>query len=133
MSAPSKLFRIEVVTPERVVLATSAWFVAFPAFDGEMGILKDRAPLLAQLGTGVARIQSPEGNRRLFVDGGFAQMVDNRLTLLTEAAREPEAVAAGAAAKERGAAREVAGRDEASRQRRERHLARARAFGKLAS
>ena len=61
--------------------------MAFPAWDGEVGILHDRAPLLYKMGTGELRVESPEGNHTLFVDGGFAQMVENRLTLLTEQAR----------------------------------------------
>lgn len=81
-------FHCSVITPERAVLETEATFVAFPAWDGEVGILHDRAPLLFKMGAGELRVESPEGNQVLFVDGGFAQMVDNRLTLLTEQAKK---------------------------------------------
>jgi F-type H+-transporting ATPase subunit epsilon len=80
-------FHCSVITPERAVLETEATFVAFPAHDGEVGILKDRAPLLYRMGIGELRVESPEGNHVLFVAGGFAQMVENRLTLLTEQAQ----------------------------------------------
>jgi F-type H+-transporting ATPase subunit epsilon len=83
----SKTFWCTVITPERAVLEREAIFVAFPAVDGEMGILAQRAPLLAQLGAGELRVESAAGRERMFVAGGFAQMVDNRLTLLTEEAR----------------------------------------------
>ena len=83
-------FHCSVITPERAVLETEATFVAFPAHDGEVGILRNRAPLLYKMGSGVLRVESPEGNHRLFVDGGFAQMVENRLTLLTEQAKRIE-------------------------------------------
>jgi F-type H+-transporting ATPase subunit epsilon len=66
--------------------------VAFPAHDGEVGILRDRAPLLFRMGIGELRVESPEGNHVLFVAGGFAQMVDNRLTLLTEQAKRLEEI-----------------------------------------
>ena len=81
-------FHVSVITPERAVLETEATFVAFPAWDGEVGILRNRAPLLYKLGKGELRVQSPQGNHKLRVEGGFAQMVDNRLTILTEQARE---------------------------------------------
>lgn len=85
-------FHCSVITPERAVLETDATFVAFPAHDGEVGILAHRAPLLYKMGIGELRVEAPEGNRRLFVDGGFAQMVDNRLTILTEQARAVEEI-----------------------------------------
>ena len=74
------------------MLETEATFVAFPAHDGEVGILKDRAPLLYRMGIGELRVESPEGDHVLFVAGGFAQMVDNRLTLLTEQAKRIEEI-----------------------------------------
>jgi F-type H+-transporting ATPase subunit epsilon len=86
--ARTDTFHCSVITPERAVLETEATQVIFPAHDGEVGILRGRAPLLYKMGSGLLRVDSPEGNRSLFVDGGFAQMVDNRLTLLTEQARE---------------------------------------------
>ena len=89
-------FHCSVITPERAVLETEATFVAFPAHDGEVGILRDRAPLLYRMGIGELRVESPEGNHTLFVAGGFAQMVDNRLTLLTEQARRIDEIDAAA-------------------------------------
>ena len=46
-------YHLSVVTPEREVLAADVRFVALPAYDGEMGILARRAPLLTQLGHGL--------------------------------------------------------------------------------
>ncbi len=79
-------FTCSVVTPERKVLECEADFAAFPAHDGEMGVLIDRAPLVCRLGIGVARIETGGDTTQLFIDGGFAQVVDNRLTILTEQA-----------------------------------------------
>ncbi|HBL30692.1 MAG TPA: ATP synthase F1 subunit epsilon [Acidobacteria bacterium] len=80
-------FHCSVITPERAVLEAEASFVAFPAHDGEVGILKNHAPLLYKLGVGLLRVETAEEKHAFFVDGGFAQMVENRLTLLTEQAR----------------------------------------------
>jgi F-type H+-transporting ATPase subunit epsilon len=88
--ARNDTFHCSVITPERAVLETEATFVAFPAHDGEVGILPGRAPLLFKMGIGELRVESPAGNHRFFVDGGFAQMVENRLTLLTEVAKAVE-------------------------------------------
>lgn len=85
--ARSNSFHCSVITPERAVLETDATFVAFPAHDGEVGILPNRAPLLYKMGAGELRVEGPEGTAIFFVDGGFAQMVENRLTLLTEVAK----------------------------------------------
>ena len=95
--AKGDTFHCSVITPERAVLEADATFVAFPAHDGEVGILPGRAPLLFKLGIGVLRVESGTGEEQLFVDGGFAQMVDNRLTLLTEQAKRAEDIDHGAA------------------------------------
>ena len=79
-------FQCTVITPERQVLDTEATFLAFPAHDGEIGILRNRAPLLCKLGTGVLRIEAAPSSRRLFIDGGFAQVLRNQVTILTEQA-----------------------------------------------
>ena len=85
-------FHCSIVTPERAVLETEAHMVALPAHDGEIGILRGRAPLLCSLGIGTLRVEGPNGEEVFFVDRGFAQMVDNKLTVLTEQARRPSEI-----------------------------------------
>ena len=122
-------FHLSVVTPEREVLSLEARFVAFPAYDGEMGILTQRAPLLAKLGAGLLRVdETGGGKRRLFIAGGFAQMVDDKLTLLTEEALEPEKITAELAKSALAAATKLPNRTEAENQRRTQATARARAM-----
>ena len=86
MAKKEPTFHCKVVTPERVVLDTTAEFVALPAWDGEMGVLRDRAPLMVKLGIGVLRVTTTEGKQQMAIDGGFAEMVDNQLSVLTEGA-----------------------------------------------
>ena len=105
--AKNDTFHCSVITPERAVLETEATFVAFPAHDGEVGILPGRAPLLFKMGIGELRVESPEGNHNFFVDGGFAQMVENRLTLLTEQAKTIEEIDPAAAERALAEAREM--------------------------
>ena len=76
-------FQCVVVTPERVVLECEAEFAALPAWDGEIGIMRSRAPLMVKLGIGVLRVKSSEGEQRRAIGGGFAEMVDNKLSVLT--------------------------------------------------
>jgi F-type H+-transporting ATPase subunit epsilon len=126
-------FHLSVVTPEREVLSTEARFVAFPAFDGEMGILPKRAALLTQLGAGHLRVEDASGAKKtLFVSGGFAQMVDDKLTLLTEEAREPESIDEAAAQRALVEASALPTETEEQFQKRSRAVARARALTRSA-
>lgn len=97
--AKSQTFQCSIVTPERVVLDCAARSVVFPAHDGELGVLRDRAAMVCKMGIGVARIEGDGGRREFYVDGGFAQVVQNRLTILTERAREAKDVDRAAAEK----------------------------------
>ena len=123
--AKNDTFHCSVITPERAVLEADATFVAFPAHDGEVGILPGRAPLLFKMGIGSLRVETPEGNREFFVDGGFAQMVENRLTLLTEQAKAVEEIDRAAAERALAAAREMPSITEAEFAARQRALRRA--------
>lgn len=83
----ARTLQVSVVTPEGSVLETEARAVVFPAFDGEIGILPMHAPLLTGLGIGTLRVTRLDGGvERLYVDGGFAQVVDDKVILLTEQA-----------------------------------------------
>jgi F-type H+-transporting ATPase subunit epsilon len=76
-----------VVTPERAVLDEAADFVALPMYDGELGVLPGRAPLIGRLGYGELRIRRGEQQQLFFVDGGFAQVRANVVTVLTSRAQ----------------------------------------------
>ena len=76
-------FQCTLVTPEAQLLDEQVVYASIPAWDGLMGIAPQRAPLMAKLGDGVLRLDFAKGgSRSYFVGGGFAQMKDNRLTLL---------------------------------------------------
>src|SRR6266446_4017979 len=79
-----------VVTPERAVLDEPVDFVALTLYDGELGVLPGRAPLIGRLGYGELRIRRGESTRRYFVDGGFAQVRNNVVTVLTPRAIRAE-------------------------------------------
>ena len=79
-----------VVTPEKAVIDEKADFVAVPMFDGELGVLPGRAPLIGRLGYGELRIRHGTQTRRFFVDGGFVQVRANTVTVLTSRAQRAE-------------------------------------------
>jgi F-type H+-transporting ATPase subunit epsilon len=101
-----KHLKCVVVTPERAVLETDVDFVALPMYDGELGVLPGRAPLIGRLGHGELRLEIPEGRLgvghsgasgelrgqnaerivRYYVDGGFAQVRSDVVTVLTQKA-----------------------------------------------
>jgi len=125
-------FHVSVITPERAVLESEAVFAAVPAHDGELGILHNRAPMLYRLGAGLLRLDTPAGKRALFVSGGFAQMVENRLTILTEVARELDQLDRAAAERALADAQAMKGVTDAEHNARQRALASARAQLRLA-
>jgi F-type H+-transporting ATPase subunit epsilon len=75
--------RCIVVTPERTELDREAEYIALPMFDGELGVLQGRAPLIGRLGYGTLRLQTVAGPERYFIDGGFAQVENNVVSVLT--------------------------------------------------
>ena len=73
-----------VVTPERTVLSQEASFVVLPLFDGEYGVLPNHAPLIARLGAGELRITGMDGQlMHYYIEGGFAEVLDNTVALLS--------------------------------------------------
>jgi F-type H+-transporting ATPase subunit epsilon len=91
-------FQCVIVAPEQQLLDESVTQVILPAEDGLLGVLTGRAPLLARLGLGELRIDLPDGQKRLYlVEGGVAQMKNNKLTILTNAAWAPGELDANAA------------------------------------
>lgn len=82
-------FACVVVTPEQQLLDESLNQAIIPASDGLLGILTHRAPLLARLGKGPLRLDLASGQRKTYqIEGGVAQMKDNKLTILTLSAKE---------------------------------------------
>lgn len=84
-------FHCSLVTPERQVLDDQLTYASVPMWDGLTGIAPQRAPLVGKLGDGVLRLDYPQGGSRyFFITGGFAQMKDNSLSLITSEATAAE-------------------------------------------
>ncbi|MCK4340899.1 MAG: F0F1 ATP synthase subunit epsilon [Phycisphaerae bacterium] len=92
--AKTKQIDVVVITPERQVLEETVDEAVIPAHDGELGVLNLRAPLMCELGIGQLRYSQDGQSHRVFIDGGFAQVLDNRVTVLTSAALPAEYITA---------------------------------------
>jgi F-type H+-transporting ATPase subunit epsilon len=126
-------FQCVVVTPEKQAFDETVSQVVLPAHDGLIGILSNRAPLLVKLGLGPLRADLPNGQKRFFyVEGGVAQMKDNRLTLLTERAVAANEIDPQAAAAELAEATARIPTDAKTQELRQRQLDRAKAMQALA-
>lgn len=80
-------FMLEVVTPERIVLSDEVQFLVVPAAEGEVGVLRGHAPMVAGMKIGVLRYQGKDGvMRHMAVSGGFMEVIDNEATVLAETA-----------------------------------------------
>ena len=79
--------RVSVISPAQVIFEGEADSVIAPAYDGELGILRGHAPLMALLGQGEVRIRRGNDTETFQVAGGFLQVVDNTVTVLSEGAQ----------------------------------------------
>ena len=126
-------FQVVIVTPEQQVLDETVKQAIVPAHDGQVGILTGRAPLLVKLGQGPMQLDLINGQeRRLYVEGGVAQMKDNRLTVLTQIAVPAEQIKAETARAELAEASAQRITDEKSFEDRQKRMQRARAMIDLA-
>lgn len=78
--------QVIVVTPETTVREAVASFVALPLFDGEIGIAPAHSPMIGRLGYGEMRLEVAGKTERFYVDGGFVQVADNVVSVLTNRA-----------------------------------------------
>ena len=80
-------FRCSIVTPTEAVFDDEVIYASFPAWDGQHGVMTGESPRLSRLGYGSLRLDFPEGGSRWYlVEGGFAQVQNGELTLLTDRA-----------------------------------------------
>ena len=82
-------FHCTVVTPEAEVYDGEVTYANLPAHDGQIGVMHQRAAMVVALGKGRLDLELANGSHQKYdLEGGFAQMVNNKLTPLTEKAAE---------------------------------------------
>ena len=80
----SEDFKVEIVNPEKSFLTKeNVTEVVVPAFEGEMGILKDHISIISFLKPGIIKILSKTGDENYYVDDGIIEFKNNNLSILT--------------------------------------------------
>ena len=80
----SEEFKIEIINPEKSFYNNEAINEAVvPAFEGEMGILKDHISIISFLKPGIIKVLSKNGNENFYVEDGILEFKDNYLSILT--------------------------------------------------
>jgi F-type H+-transporting ATPase subunit epsilon len=91
MANSDKTFQCELISPAGKLLDCRTTSVVFPAHDGQVGVMHNHMPMLSQLGLGVMRVAQPPTGREapgqpaevvFFVDGGFALVAENSVTVI---------------------------------------------------
>lgn len=79
----------ELVSPERLLVSEDADMVVLPAEDGDMGVLAGHSPVITTVRPGtICMYEGDKVVKRLFVAGGFAEVTDERCTVLADDAEE---------------------------------------------
>ena len=80
----SENFKVEIVNPEKsFLLKEDVTEVIVPAFEGEMGILKDHISIISFLKPGIVKLFSKSGQENFYVEDGILEFKDNNLSILT--------------------------------------------------
>ena len=126
-------FHCSIVTPTETVFDEEVAYASFPAWDGQQGVMAGQSPLLTRLGFGSLRLDFAEGGSRWYLlEGGFAEVKNERLSLLTERATPAEKLSVEEAQAELAEARARVTADGEDRARVERDQQRALAKSALA-
>ena len=80
----SEEFKVEIVNPEKSFLSEeNVTEVVIPAFEGEMGILKDHISIISFLKPGIIKVYSKSEEKKYFVEDGIVEFKENNLSILT--------------------------------------------------
>ncbi|MEE1028014.1 MAG: ATP synthase F1 subunit epsilon [Agathobacter sp.] len=97
------IFKVEIITPDRVFFTGEADFIEFTAESGELGVYKNHIPMTTVLAPGLVTIHNGDEKKVAAVHAGFAEILGEKVTLLAELAEWPDEIDAerAEAAKER--------------------------------
>ncbi|SHN54608.1 F0F1 ATP synthase subunit epsilon [Desulfovibrio litoralis] len=87
-----KMLQVEIVTPDRLVLDEKADYVSATGIGGEFGVLPNHVPYLTALKIGSLYYKANGKNHYAFISGGFAEVSDNKVTILAESAELVEQI-----------------------------------------
>ena len=77
-------FKIEIISPEKIIFSDEIQIATLPAYEGDMSILKDHIPIITLLRPGILRIQKNSNSiENFFIEDGTAEYFDNNLVVLS--------------------------------------------------
>lgn len=86
------IFKVEIITPDRVFYVGEATMIEFTTADGEIGVYKDHIPLTTVLAPGIVTITNKDEVKEAAVHAGFAEILGDKVTLLAEIAEWPDEI-----------------------------------------
>lgn len=92
MAEDKNIFKVEIVTPDRVFYTGDATFIEFNTTEGEIGVYKNHIPLTTVLAPGIVTITNGEDVKEAAVHAGFAQILGDRVRLMAEIAEWPDEI-----------------------------------------
>ena len=84
--------QLDIVTPDKLVLSKEVDYVGAPGLEGEFGVLPGHIPFISALSIGGLYYKADGKTRYVFVSGGFAEVSDNKVTILAESAEEADSI-----------------------------------------
>ena len=90
--ADGNMFKVEIITPDRVFYTGEANFIEFTTASGEIGVYKNHIPMTTVLAPGIVTIHEAEGEKEAAVHAGFVEILGDKVTLLAELAEWPDEI-----------------------------------------
>lgn len=88
----AETIQLEIVTPERLVVNDAAEYIEIPGKTGYLGVLPGHAPLITELAVGEISYRNGNQTKRVVVAWGFAEVLQNKVTILAETAEKAEEI-----------------------------------------
>jgi F-type H+-transporting ATPase subunit epsilon len=88
----AETIQLEIVTPERLVVNEAAEYIEIPGKTGYLGVLPGHAPLITELAVGEISYRNGNQTKRVAVAWGFAEVLQNKVTILAETAEKAEEI-----------------------------------------
>ena len=86
------IFKVEIITPDRVFFTGEADFLEFTAETGDLGVYKNHIPMTTVLAPGLVTIHNGDEEKVAAVHAGFAEILGDKVTLLAELAEWPDEI-----------------------------------------
>lgn len=90
--ADGNIFKVEIITPDRVFYTGETDFIEFTTASGEIGVYKNHIPMTTVLAPGIVTIHNGEEEKCAAVHAGFAEILNDKITLLAELAEWPDEI-----------------------------------------